>query len=162
MDAIGTLTNSTLTNSTLLFFGNSFVTFFVTIVGGLFVLVLGQIFIKLILEPIKEQKELVAEVSSQLSYYANIYTQPGSITDPKILENASLDIRKVSTRLKATTSYIPSYKFFTKVNLVIPEQNINTAFENLIGISNSLGNGGNAKRNEDRRDETKKMLGIKD
>lgn len=152
--------NSTLTNSTITYFGNSSITFFLTIITGLVVLVLGQILIKLVLEPIKRQKELIAEVSSQLIFYANIYTQPGSITDPNILDKASLDIRKVSTRLLTTTTTIPSYKFFSNLKLVLPEQNIETACSNLIGISNSLGRGGDARINAGWRDEIRTLLRI--
>lgn len=146
-------------NSTLTVLSNSSLTFLFTIIGGLIVLVIGQIIIKFILEPIQGQKKIISEISSSLSYYANIYTQPG-YTTPEIQQKASLDIRHISTDLKAITNSIPKYDFFESLEMVKPKEDIFTACEDLMGISNNLGMKDNADQNTIWSDEVKKLLDI--
>jgi hypothetical protein len=44
-----------------------------TVFGALVVFVLTQSFLKLVLEPIQEQKKLIGEVAHALLFYANAY-----------------------------------------------------------------------------------------
>lgn len=146
--------NNTFTNSV-----NPSLTFFLTVITGLTVLVIGQVIIKFILEPIQEQKKIISEISSLLSYYANIYTEPG-YAKPKIEWEASQDIRHISTQLNAITNSIPKYNFFQKLNLVKPKKDIFKACDDLMGISNNFGKNANADTNIEWADEIGKLLNI--
>ncbi|MDD4363963.1 MAG: hypothetical protein PHD33_07155 [Atribacterota bacterium] len=146
--------NNTFTNSV-----NPSLTFFLTVLAGLTVLIIGQVIIKFILEPIQEQKKIISKISSLLSYYANIYTQPG-YAKPKIEWEASQDIRHISTQLKAITDSIPKYNVFQNLNLVKPKNDIFKACDDLMGISNNFGKNANADKNTEWSSEIKELLDI--
>lgn len=54
-----------------------FLSVFGTIISGVLVFVLGQIFIEFYLYPKKELNELRGKISWALVYYANVYSNPG-------------------------------------------------------------------------------------
>ena len=109
---------------------------FWTVLSGVFVLVIAQIFIKLVLDPIAEQKRAIGVVAYALIYYSNIYSNPG-VSARTADDQASSKLRDASSQLLAATSLIPRYRIWSRIGLVLPRASIDTACSNLIGISNS-------------------------
>ena len=65
-----------------------------TIISGVFVFILGQLVLKLIIEPIQEFRKTLADIAFALIEYANIYSNPGYAGNE--LENkASEEFRKL-------------------------------------------------------------------
>lgn len=56
---------------------------FLTIFAGVGTFVLGQIALKLLIDPVQSFKMTIAEVSNKLILYANIYANPRSPGDEK-------------------------------------------------------------------------------
>ena len=63
-------------------------TFILTVLTGLFILVIGQIIIRFIIEPIQQQDRIIGDIYYTLSYYANIYTQHHGMDINKLKETS--------------------------------------------------------------------------
>lgn len=81
---------------------------------------------------IKEQKLVIDDIDSLLSFYANIYTQ--LVNNPKDYKKAGEEFREKATKLKSKSKNISRYNIHSKFSY----QDISIAYENLIGLSNTL------------------------
>lgn len=110
---------------------------FLVILSGTGVFILGQIVLKFVLDPVQEQKKLIAEVADALVFYANLYSNPGDNLK-KEREEAQQKIRQLGTLLLAKTYLIPAYDWFACLGLVPSFSEITNAHHSLIGISNGV------------------------
>jgi len=138
-----------------------FLTSALTIFGGVLVYVIGQILVKFVIEPIHEQKKLLGEIADSLIFYSNIYTSPGLI--PKKSHEAHEKFRQQATLLLSKTHMIPNYSFFSCLGMVVCQRDIEEAFSNLIGLSNSVFRSPNdsGTRNSDTAKKIKSLLKLK-
>jgi hypothetical protein len=116
-----------------------FLTSGVTIVGGLFILMLT----KFLIEPAHEQSKVIGEINNDLSFYANWYVNPMPFHQrPEPVRQEALDasnaIRRCSSRLSGTTRAIRWYGLFDKLRLIPPRHNVEEAVKGLMYISNSM------------------------
>ena len=81
---------------------------FLTIIAGVFVFIIGQIILKLFVEPWQKQRECIALIGHSLILHANIYGNPGK-GDGNILTEASQEIRKLAADLVTSCNRIPFY-----------------------------------------------------
>ncbi|MEH1947986.1 MAG: hypothetical protein V7K77_13680 [Nostoc sp.] len=108
-----------------------------TIISGIFVFILGQLALKLIIEPIQEFRKTLADIAFALIEYANIYSNPGCAGNE--LENkASEELRKLSSRLNAQIYLIPGYTNISKLFKLPSKANRVEATRELIGLSNGV------------------------
>ncbi len=92
------------------FYMDYFLSVFGTIISGVLVFVLGQIFIEFFLGPKKEFNELRGKISRALVYYANVYSNSGAIRNmSKSREEVSEELRKLSAELMAFNISKPKY-----------------------------------------------------
>ena len=106
-----------------------FLSVFGTIISGVLVFVLGQIFIEFYLYPKKELNELRGKISWALVYYANVYSNPGEIKNiSKSREEEAEELRKLSAELKAFNISKPKY-IHKKYDLI-------SARDSLMALSN--------------------------
>ena len=89
-------------------------TVFLTIFAGVAIFVVGQLVLKLIIDPVHEFKRTVADISHSLIEYANIYSNPG-VTGEENEKKVSTELRKLSSRLNAQTYLIPKYEITAKL-----------------------------------------------
>jgi len=123
---------------------NVILTSVITIVGGVFIFVLGQIFLKFFIDPIHQLRSHFGRITDGLIYYADVYFNPGSNTEERE-KNASGELRKLASELIAKTSAIPSYRFWSTFKIVPNLSDIREARKGLIGLSNGVfGAGGNS------------------
>lgn len=110
-----------------------------TILGGVVVLVGGQIAIKFFLEPVHEFRKFIGEIHDALIFYANLpsYGESNEQTRKAILEAKDL-FRQYAGRLMAKKKIIPWYKGLVKLKIVASEKNIEEIHRGLIGLSNSM------------------------
>jgi hypothetical protein len=129
-----------------------------TIIGGIALLVFGEIFTKFFIEPIYEQKKLISEIAETLIFYANLYSNPGvgTIEDQ---DKAQDVLRQKASLLRAKTYAIPWYDIFVSLRLVRSHSQIEEASSNLIGLSNSI-HRGDPFVNGQRRDKIKSALNL--
>ncbi|MFN6188908.1 MAG: hypothetical protein ACK460_22975, partial [Microcystis sp.] len=57
-----------------------------TVIGGIIVLVVGQIITKFFIEPIHEQAKAIGEIAYSLTMYSNVYGNPGILKREKMDE----------------------------------------------------------------------------
>ena len=132
---------------------------FLTIISGVIIFVVGQIILKLFVEPWQKQRECIAKISNNLLLYANVYGTVGatSIEETKAI---SLEIRKLAAELIESCHRIPFYEQITKTKIFPSLETILKVQKNLIGLSNSLNNG-DSNKNYDKAEEIKSLLKIK-
>lgn len=136
---------------------------FWTIFAGVCVFVLGQLFIELILNPIKRYKKIKANIAYCLVFYANIYLNPITTKeyfDNKIEKNTRDEIRERIRKLAADLSSFTEERFFDWPNV----KAIKEVSSLLIGLSNSLESSDPNRQveyNDDRVKKIKKLLKLK-
>ena len=110
-------------------------TFFVTVITGVLVVILGQILIEYFIRPLQEYRKLKAKVSFFLTLYANEYTNPLLYdNEPNLVERENK--AKVSDEIRKLASEVVGYK--QQKLLFIKKDNIDKATSSLIGLSNGF------------------------
>ena len=109
----------------------------ITVVSGVLVFIIGELFLEFILRPIQEYKKLKGEVAKSLVLYAQYYYNPQFNEDGKSEghSDASNNLRELASEVAAFKEITPNYLItFTTIP---KKQHLQTMSENLIGLSNS-------------------------
>ena len=139
----------------------NWVNILLTVISGVLVFILGQLFIEYFLKPIQEYKQLRAKISYSLTYYADLYMNP--IESNKDIEkrwdNGSQKMRELSAEVRSTIELRPFG------NIFIPKKKkLVKVAENLMGISYGffITQGLNKEKlNNEYRNQIYKLLNIK-
>lgn len=106
----------------------------ITVVSGVLVFILGQLFIEFILKPIQEFKDIRAKISWALVYYANIYSNPNRRGEKsEEYDIASVKLRMLAADLEAFVIRKPKL-----LNVFYSDKKILEARAEMIGLSNSV------------------------
>jgi hypothetical protein len=108
---------------------------FLTIFAGVGTFVLGQIALKLLIDPVQSFKMTIAEVSNKLILYANIYANPRPPGDEKQKEMSEY-MRNLSSKLESNMYLIPAYCITRKVFGLPSKEQVIIASKSLIAIHN--------------------------
>jgi len=151
------------------------VTAIVTPLLAVIVFVLTQGFLKLVLEPLQDQRRLVGEVAAALSVYERAFTlrvepSPGAGTEPMLFGSsreeaaeAAKALRELGGRLQASLWAVPFYDLFAFFGLVPTARAVVVATDELHMWYSQLLNAVNehtAQRIQECRDTIAKTLGI--
>jgi hypothetical protein len=109
----------------------------VTVVGGVTVFTIGQVFAKFFIEPLHEQRKLIGTIADSLIYYAHHFSDSQERPFAEV-RDASDCFRRHASTLMARTVAIPWYRLWALLRLVRPFADIIAARRALIGLSNSL------------------------
>lgn len=133
--------------------------FSLTIISSVMIFVLGQIGLKLIIEPIQKLKKEISEVLNATVFYADRISNPNS-NSQDVVDEVSKILRKHASNLEAKSSIIPFYRIFEIFRVLPTKQNISEAKSHLVGLSNSLSNSGNnnGMNNSTKNDNIKRLL----
>ena len=113
---------------------------FLTILAGVGTFVLGQIVMKLFIDPVQSFKSTIAEISNALILYANVYANPRPASDES-QSKMSQEMRMLSSKLQANMYLIPSYKY-TSILFRLPSiDKVVSASGNLIFLHNGHSEG---------------------
>jgi HAMP domain-containing protein len=115
-----------------------------TVFGGVVLLVLERLVEALTLDPLRELRKAIAEIDTNLNFFANRYTNPVtpeqwnelSDTGREDIKAVANTIRRDATRLIAAANAITGYRLLARLKLVPSRLHIENAFTNLILISN--------------------------
>jgi len=146
-----------------------------TVVGGLIIFFISQLILKYIIEPLSDYRKLRSQISIQLIYYANIYSNLYEYNEEnsnneklvKRLEEVSDTFRRLASELIGVSNIIPAHLFFSVLGILPNRKKIMKASSSLIGLSNSLWKYGNntedrpIEYNMQRRNEIIQLLNIK-
>jgi hypothetical protein len=113
------------------------VTIFTTIITGFLVFILGQIFLKWIIEPIQDLRKVISEV---IFYFANLYAtiQNAKTVDRSVAIDAGKQLEMLGARLLSSQELIPFYKKIRKIISLPTSENILRASKKLSLISKSM------------------------
>lgn len=112
-------------------------TVFWTILTGVLTYIVGQLVLKLVIEPVQEMRRTIGRVSHSLIEYANVIANPGVPTQDRIKE-ASNTLRSLSSELQSHLYLVPWYSTTTLVFGLPSPDKIIMASKSLIGLSNGL------------------------
>lgn len=112
-------------------------TLFTTILAGVSVFVVGQIFLKWMIEPIQELRKIIAEV---LFYLANDHSiiHNAHIIDKEEALSSCKNLKRLGASLLSSQQLIPFYEKAIKVFRLPKRENIVLASKRLSLISNSI------------------------
>ncbi|MBI1921868.1 MAG: hypothetical protein HYS23_12400 [Geobacter sp.] len=110
-----------------------------TILGGVIVLIAGQLLSKFFIEPLQEFKKLLGEIRYSLVFFAREIHTPIS-GDKDICDKASEALRKHSCDLRSKVAAIPFYEFMSnRSSGFLPNKaSVLEAARLLIALSNSV------------------------
>lgn len=111
-----------------------------TIFGGIIIFVVGQFVEKFFNTPLEGFRRTLGEISFNMIYFANIYTNPGTDDRDTRLE-VSRKLRSLASQLISDSYAVNGYWLFSLIRFIPPRKRVNEAANNLIGLSNSVFNG---------------------
>ncbi|MER2511517.1 MAG: hypothetical protein ABTQ25_03690 [Nitrosomonas ureae] len=112
-------------------------TVFFTVLSGVITFVIGQLIVKLLLDPVQDMKKTIGQVSHTLVERAYVLANPGVPTKEK-MDDTSDSLRMLSSQLHAHLYLIPSYDKTFKVFHLPSKEKLLVASTALIGLSNSV------------------------
>jgi hypothetical protein len=131
-----------------------------TTMFGFIAFVLGQFALKLVVEPIQEQRRLVGEVAHAVIYYRNV--GPDSLPGPNPERGAEARrvYRDLAARLRMNLQVVPRHPFISRLPFVLPRDRVYRASSALIGLANIVQKGHAADDVMRRHHEVRVNLGI--
>lgn len=112
-------------------------TVFFTVLSGVITFVIGQLIVKLFLDPIQELNKTIAWISYMLVERANVIANPG-VSKKEIMNETSDSLRKLSSQLHAHLYIVPLYNKTSKIFCLPSKDKLIDASSALIGLSNSI------------------------
>jgi len=112
-------------------------TVFFTVLSGVITFVIGQLIVKLLLDPVQDMRKTIGLVSHTLVERANVIANPG-VPEKEVMDNASDELRRLSSQLRAHLYLVPCYDTTARVFRLPSKEKLLAASTNLIGLSNSL------------------------
>lgn len=111
------------------------------------VFVVGQLIIRMLVEPILAQRKTIGEIAYHLVYFANASELAGFTkeTHPQAVHNDPVEvvrkIRGLASELRASLAIIPAYGVLQRLGMVLPDRDVLAASAAMIGWSNSVRTG---------------------
>lgn len=115
-------------------------TVLLTVFSGVMVYVVGQIIMKMLVEPIGEQRKTISKITYDLMFHANKLANPKGHDDPDMVEICKL-MRHHSSQLHSATHQIPAYKLWRYIFRLPAPAKIKDATGNLIRLSHGFNDG---------------------
>ena len=138
-------------------------TVFLTVLSGVTTFVIGQLIVKLVIDPVQEMKKTIGQISHSMIEYANVIANPGVLSDD-IMNETSKHLRQLSSQLHAHLYIVPQYQKTAKVFGLPGKEEVLAASGSLIGLSNSVFRAGSSDRiyeqNAKRVEIVRDSLGI--
>ena len=129
-----------------------------TICGGVLILVIGQVLMKLFIEPLFAVRSLISDIADNLVFYAHLYANPGT-DSPELRQEAKNVLRQKASHLRARAHVLPLYTLFALIRLIPPRKSVTQASGDLIGLSNGIFDG-NPSVNHERQKAIRSALSL--
>lgn len=112
-------------------------TVFFTVLSGVITYVLGQLALKLVLEPVQDLRKTIGLISHALIERANVIHNPG-VPSEETMNETSRQLRVLSSKLQAHLYLVPLYARTAVIFRLPSRDQILEASGSLIGLSNSV------------------------
>lgn len=110
---------------------------FLTVLSGVITFVVGQLVVKLILDPVHDLKKTISQISHTLVDRANVIANP-DVSTKEEKDETSLFLRKLSANLHAHLYLVPAYVTICRIFRLPSKEKLLSASTNLIGLSNGI------------------------
>ena len=139
-------------------------TVFWTVLSGVITFVVGQLVVRLVVEPVQELKKTIAQISHALIQHRSVYQNPG-VLGQEVENETSSKLRDLSSQLHAHLFLIPSYSKTARVFCLPPQDRVLEAAKSLDNLSKGVfkatGDSGRLiEHNVKERENICKCLGI--
>lgn len=118
---------------------NIFITSAVTLLGGVILLVIGQLATEVLINPVLRFRSIRQEISMTLIFRKNILVSLPFKENPDLLKAVSVEIRKLAADLRAKFSDVLLLWIWVQFGLAQPKRDVSEAAALLIRISNFAG-----------------------
>ena len=115
-----------------------FITSSITALGGIAIIVVGQIVIKFIIEPIQSFRKTLGDIQYSIIFYQSAYSTPGGKEE---LENEAYEaFKRLSSEVCSNAKMIPFYRrLSSRFNFFLPPMaDVIKASTKLRSLSNSV------------------------
>lgn len=112
-------------------------TVFLTIIAGVLTFIVGQLILKLVIEPVQEMKRTIGQISHSLVEHANVIQNPG-VPPMEVMRATSQHLRMLSSQLRTHLYLVPLYDRSAKIFFLPTRENVLSATKSLMGLSNSV------------------------
>lgn len=103
--------------------------------AGVAVFILGQVFLKLVIEPVHNLKECIANIAHALINHAHIYSNAEVVSEEEA-KSVYLHLRSLASSLNSSYHMVPLYKV-TRIIFFLPKSDlIHQSSKNLIALAN--------------------------
>ncbi len=109
-----------------------------TIIGGVTIFVLGQVFLKFFIEPIHQLLAHIGKIADLLVYHSDVFLSTYELNTPDQARSASQDLRKAGGELLAKNHIIHWHKLWSILRILPKKDDIFHAHIELIGLSNGV------------------------
>lgn len=121
---------------------------FYVILAGVIIYVLGEIVVKIVIDPVQELKRVVAEIAFKLIHYSHVYKLAASDDSeaaggekeiaPEKLEQAADEYRRLASLLNAAYRLVPFYSLSRVVFFLPREADVLEARNALLEMSEEI------------------------
>jgi hypothetical protein len=131
-----------------------------TVLGGVIVLVLGQLLGKFVIDPLHEVKKILGEIRFALLFHAPAIMTP--VGDRAGEDKAAETLRRLSSELHSKVGAVPLYGLWSSMSrgYLPTKANAFDASRHLMGLSNSVHQDGRSDKNAARVSRIEKLLGF--
>lgn len=116
---------------------------FETVLSGVLVFIIGQIFLKMVVDPVNKLKQTMAAVSHAYLIHAPVFFSPVSFPE-EAKRKAMEELRVLSGQLYADARLVPLYGVFRHVFFLPSWDEVHEAAQCLVAIGNWLFSGNTA------------------
>jgi len=110
-------------------------TVFLTVLTGTAVYVIGQIILKMILEPVAKLKQTISKVHFTFVKFAHVIHNSDAIENETI-NNVFIELRSLSGQIYSDYSVVPFYNITSKIFGLPSRKKLFDGARNLIGLGN--------------------------
>ena len=135
-------------------------TFFSAIITGILIFVLGQILLKIFIEPVQDLMRCLGQIRYCMEYHANIFCNPGVAGQAK-MDQATDELRLNASKLQEALYLVRFFSIWKIARLLPPKKNIEQVSSELIGLSNSV-HSGTCGQNVNRRERILNLISVND
>jgi hypothetical protein len=113
------------------------VTVFLTVFSGVVTYIVGQLVLKLLIEPVQDLKKTIGMISYAILERGSVISNPCNSTNA-VMDDTARELKKLAAHLRAHLSLIPCYPRSARIFRLPSQANIDQAMRNLIGLSNGI------------------------
>ena len=113
---------------------------FYTVISGVLIFVIGQVLLKIFIEPVQELLRALGQVKYCMIFYANIFCNPG-VAEPAKMNQTVDELRLSASKLQGAIHIVRFYRLWALLKIIPSKKNLDQVSSELIGLSNSIHDG---------------------